>query len=714
MSVPGPRRFPTGAEYVDALQNTSVCFDDFDLKGAQPDFDKFGRPKPISGNFASVFALTSAAGNRFAVKCFTRETPDQERRYRAISNHLATVTHPWKVGFEYVLRGVVVAGTWYPVLKMHWVTGVSLTRWIDANLHHRVALGRLAANFAELIEQLATAEIGHGDLQHGNLMVAPDGSLRLVDYDGMYVPALADLPPAEMGHRNYQSPMRGQSEFGPDVDRFSAWVIYLALVAIAADPSIWQQLHEPDGEYLLLSEDDFKNPAASIRFLMLLSSAVPEIRDLAAQVRDLATSPTSKLKALSSARITVSSTASIPPVPFGSPAASTAQTPQGSRGALPSWMAGRIPPPSAQSPVIFNGRRPLLLLGLLIVTLLAPALLLILALMDPPTASGGLGAGLIGLTGLGFGYRRRPEVADAQDVRQRRTEATQRLRLQAGELKKLEQEQAALDRRAAKTTADFAVRRRTLQERFIKDEQRINQELRARLLPIERQLRDLTAAQQRELSTTLSRRQEAHVRTRLASITIANSPPHGIGPTLVANLSAAGIRTAADFTGITLNSGSYQSAIASFSVTGSVYGVRVPGIGEVKARTLEAWRRTHEEYARKSQPSSLGAAERQAILTRFAGQEQQLKSHKAAVEQEASTKRVFVGQNQATQQAQLTTEERKADAATAQSRANLNQRITIARSASASAGQAFTAAAAEVARYQKITFLHFLRFSLTG
>ena len=32
--------------------------------------------------------------------------------------------------------------------------------------------------------------IAHGDLQHGNLLVAADGTFRLVDYDGMYVPAL--------------------------------------------------------------------------------------------------------------------------------------------------------------------------------------------------------------------------------------------------------------------------------------------------------------------------------------------------------------------------------------------------------------------------------------------------------------------------------------------------------------------------------------------
>ena len=35
--------------------------------------------------------------------------------------------------------------------------------------------------------------IAHGDLQHGNIIVQDDGTIRLVDYDGCYVPELAGL-----------------------------------------------------------------------------------------------------------------------------------------------------------------------------------------------------------------------------------------------------------------------------------------------------------------------------------------------------------------------------------------------------------------------------------------------------------------------------------------------------------------------------------------
>src|ERR1700730_16116099 len=123
MVTPSRSRFPTGGEYVDALNNKRRCFQDRQLKGAPPAQDSLGRPRPISGNFASVFSLTSVSGHRFAVKCFTREVPDQERRYKAISDHLSRLNHAWKVGFEYLPEGVMVGGARYPVLKMQWAEG---------------------------------------------------------------------------------------------------------------------------------------------------------------------------------------------------------------------------------------------------------------------------------------------------------------------------------------------------------------------------------------------------------------------------------------------------------------------------------------------------------------------------------------------------------------------------------------------------------------
>lgn len=280
------RPFPTGAKYVEALQNTTLCFADPRLRDAVPDAGRFG-PKAISGGFASVFGLTAADGRRYAVKCFTREIPDQEERYQAVSAHLGGIpaerlSQPWKMEFDFVRRGVLVDGHWYPVLVMEWVEGTGLLRWIDAHYADSTAVARVARNFLAVAKDLERLGLAHGDLQHGNLLVAGDQTLRLVDYDGMFVPALAGRAATETGLPNYQSPRRGTADFGPSTDRFSAWVIYHALIAVAADPLLWGGMHRDGDESLLLDSRDFAAPDQSRRIADLAAHHDRRVRDLTA------------------------------------------------------------------------------------------------------------------------------------------------------------------------------------------------------------------------------------------------------------------------------------------------------------------------------------------------------------------------------------------------------------------------------------------------
>lgn len=135
-------------------------------------------------------------------------------RYQEISDYLSSfsmdeLSQQWKMEFEYLPQGVKVDEFWYPALKMEWVEGETLLQWLEANYQDRKSIRAAIGRFKDLMRELATAGVAHGDLQHGNILVAPDGTLRLVDYDGLYVPALSGMPGAESGHRNYQSPLRG-------------------------------------------------------------------------------------------------------------------------------------------------------------------------------------------------------------------------------------------------------------------------------------------------------------------------------------------------------------------------------------------------------------------------------------------------------------------------------------------------------------------------
>jgi hypothetical protein len=275
--------WPNPNDYVEALQNPALAFDDPALKHGVVTLDKLGLPRPISGNFAIVFEVANRE-QRWAVRCFARETPGQKARYDAIARHLRRHKLPFMVGFEYLPKGVRVRGQWYPVVKMEWVRGVRLDTFIERNLNQPNALLKLALEWDAVIQALNRAQIAHGDLQHGNIAIA-DGDIRLIDYDGMIVPELIGKPSGEIGHRHYQHPSR-TSEEGIDasnflqVDTFSAWVIWASLIAVSIDPSLWTRSGAGD-DRLLFAERDYKNPAKSAFVNLLFSHRDPRLREVA-------------------------------------------------------------------------------------------------------------------------------------------------------------------------------------------------------------------------------------------------------------------------------------------------------------------------------------------------------------------------------------------------------------------------------------------------
>jgi hypothetical protein len=122
--------WPLPQDYNEAIQSPAVCFIDADLCRGQAEGNALGMPMPYSGNFADVYQVRCPDGSRWAVKCFTRETPGLRDRYEAISQHLRKVNLPFAVDFTYLERGILVAGEWYPVLKMTWVEGLTLNQFV--------------------------------------------------------------------------------------------------------------------------------------------------------------------------------------------------------------------------------------------------------------------------------------------------------------------------------------------------------------------------------------------------------------------------------------------------------------------------------------------------------------------------------------------------------------------------------------------------------
>jgi hypothetical protein len=254
--------WPTARHYAEAVQCPAVCFEEPALKRMLPAVDRLGMPLVTSGQFAYVFKLNGEPGVSLAVRCFRGYLGDRAERYSALDAHLEVHRIAALPQFRYLPKGILVAGRRYPVLVMEWVEGPTLDVYLDEAVGRSEALMHLADDWLKLIAALSEAEVTHGDLQHGNIIVE-HGQLRLVDLDGMYVPALEGFKASEVGHQHYQHPARDITHFSRDTDNFSALVVYLSLISLAERPELWREHHD---ENLLFTRADFVDPEASELF----------------------------------------------------------------------------------------------------------------------------------------------------------------------------------------------------------------------------------------------------------------------------------------------------------------------------------------------------------------------------------------------------------------------------------------------------------------
>jgi len=277
------QRYPEPAEYRNAIQHPRLAFADPDLKFAECEEDHWGLPRIMTGGFAAIFHLHKGK-SQWAVRCFYKDVPELRRRYEAIGQFLSKRPDEVFVDASLLHDGILVQGQRYPIIKMTWIDGDPLNLYIESNISKRQAISWLPDAFLELTERLQKLGIAHGDLQHGNIMVT-DHSLKLIDYDGIFLPELKGLPNNQQGHPNYQLPSR-TDEYGPEIDRFSEVVIYTALKALAESPSLWKK-YSKGGENLLFKQNDFVDPDSSelmsdLEQISDLGSLVPKLRVLCA------------------------------------------------------------------------------------------------------------------------------------------------------------------------------------------------------------------------------------------------------------------------------------------------------------------------------------------------------------------------------------------------------------------------------------------------
>jgi len=323
-------KWPTHTDYQDAIQNPQVCFQDTDLKAGTTACDMLGLPRVMSGNFASVYELTTPTG-RWAIRCFVRHVMGQQGRYARLSQYLAPIQFDALVKFEYILKGIRIQADWFPLVKMEWVQGKQLNSYVEDHVQDPETLRQLAQRWRAMLGHMRKHKIAHGDLQHGNVMVTDAGELRLVDYDGMYCPAFGRGRSPELGHANFQHPRRTPDWYDERLDSFAALGIYLSFLALACEPDLWATFYT--GDNLILSADDYRNTQHSRAFDRLKASSDPNVSALASFLQQCCIAPIectpwfedvlSALEKGTLAELTaavVNQTSASPPTPSGAPA----------------------------------------------------------------------------------------------------------------------------------------------------------------------------------------------------------------------------------------------------------------------------------------------------------------------------------------------------------------------------------------------------------
>ena len=263
-------QYPLISEYLAAIRDANDNLDK--LSHLVPVLDKYGEPYRSSGAFAVVFKMKDEqTGKYYALKCFTEEQEGRAEAYRQIAEELEFVDSSYITSVKYLEKELFVDSNCedeeFPVLLMDWIEGETMETYIAANYTDTHAMSMLCYRFCKMAAWLRSQSFAHGDIKPDNIMVRPDGTLTLVDYDGMFVPAMKGQKSPTIGTKDFSHPLRTIDDFDETIDDFALASIALSLKAISLNPSLLQTYGASDR--LLFSAADYIDLSKSKTFTAL-------------------------------------------------------------------------------------------------------------------------------------------------------------------------------------------------------------------------------------------------------------------------------------------------------------------------------------------------------------------------------------------------------------------------------------------------------------
>ena len=263
-------QYPLISEYLAAIRDAHDNLDK--LSHLVPVMDKYGEPYRSSGAFAVVFKMKDEqTGKCYALKCFTEEQEGRAEAYRQIAEELEFVDSPYITSVKYLEKEMFVDSNCeneeFPVLLMDWIEGETMETYVAANYTDTHAMAMLCYRFCKMAAWLRSQSFAHGDIKPDNIMVRPDGTLTLVDYDGMFVPAMKGQKSPTIGTKDFSHPLRTIDDFDETIDDFALASIALSLKAISLNPSLLNEYGASDR--LLFSAADYLDLSKSKTFTAL-------------------------------------------------------------------------------------------------------------------------------------------------------------------------------------------------------------------------------------------------------------------------------------------------------------------------------------------------------------------------------------------------------------------------------------------------------------
>ena len=263
-------QYPLISEYLAAIREAKDNLDK--LSHLVPVLDKYGEPYRSSGAFAVVFKMKDEqTGKCYALKCFTEEQEGRAEAYRQIAEEFEFVDSPYITSVKYLEKEIFVDSNCedeeFPVLLMDWIEGETMETYIADNYTDTHAMAMLCYRFCKMAAWLRSQSFAHGDIKPDNIMVRPDGTLTLVDYDGMFVPAMKGQKSPTIGTKDFSHPLRTIDDFDETIDDFALASIALSLKAISLDPSLLLTYGASD--HLLFSAADYLDLSKSNTFTAL-------------------------------------------------------------------------------------------------------------------------------------------------------------------------------------------------------------------------------------------------------------------------------------------------------------------------------------------------------------------------------------------------------------------------------------------------------------